>query len=412
MSEYINNVARRKETIKSVLRQLHAGKRVEDVLAEFGGLAREVSYSEITEIEQMLIDEGLPAEEIQKLCDVHVALFREGLDEARLPETIPGHPVFTFRAENEAVLGVLEQIRQSLEQAAAGDQGKLIGFPYQLEILAEYDRHFLRKEHLLFPFLEKYGFYGPSKVMWGIHNEIRASLKALREQAERASLADLPVLRQKFAELSAAIQEMTYKEEKILFPAALERLAAADWGKIHAQENELGYFLVKPGTEWQPSDVSADTPATAAADSPAVGTAGGLIALDTGALTAEQVNLMLVNLPVDITFVDENDEVRYFSQTRERIFDRTPAIIGRKVQNCHPPQSLARVQRILDDFRAGKRSAAEFWINFGGRMVHIRYFALRNASGGYRGTLEVTQEISAIRALQGEKRLENDERIG
>ena len=114
---------------------------------------------------------------------------------------------------------------------------------------------------------------------------------------------------------------------------------------------------------------------------------------------------MLRNLPVDITFVDENDTVRYFSQTRERIFDRTPAIIGRKVQNCHPPQSLSRVQQILDDFRAGSRDSAEFWIPFGPKFVLIRYYALRDEQGLYKGTLEVTQDIAPLRAIDGEKRL-------
>jgi len=139
--------------------------------------------------------------------------------------------------------------------------------------------------------------------------------------------------------------------------------------------------------------------------------AAGQLPLNTGALTLEQINLMMCNLPVDITFVDENDTVRYFSQTRERIFARTPAIIGRKVQNCHPPQSVGRVQKILDDFRSGQRNLAEFWINMGERMVYIRYFALRDAKNNYRGTIEVTQDVAPIRQLEGERRLLDDVKI-
>lgn len=131
----------------------------------------------------------------------------------------------------------------------------------------------------------------------------------------------------------------------------------------------------------------------------------GALPLDTGALALDQINLMLCNLPVDITFVDQNDTVQYYSQTRERIFDRTRAIIGRKVQNCHPPQSVHRLQQILNDFRAGLRDTAEFWIQFQERFIHIRYFALRDATSGYRGTLEVTQDITDIRRLDGERRL-------
>ena len=132
------------------------------------------------------------------------------------------------------------------------------------------------------------------------------------------------------------------------------------------------------------------------------------IPLDVGGLTAEQINLLLTHLPVDVTFVDENDEVRYFSETRERLFPRSPAIIGRKVQLCHPPTSVHHVQQILDDFRTGQRDVAEFWIQMSGLFIHIRYFALRDKQGVYRGTLEVSQELSHLRALEGERRLLDD----
>ena len=127
--------------------------------------------------------------------------------------------------------------------------------------------------------------------------------------------------------------------------------------------------------------------------------------LTTGDLTLQQINLMLMNLPVDITFVDENDTVRYFSETPERIFKRTAAIIGRQVQNCHPPASVDKVVEIVEDFRAGKRDLAEFWIQMDGKFIHIRYFAMRDAGGNYRGTLEVSQDVTEIRKLEGEKRL-------
>jgi len=131
----------------------------------------------------------------------------------------------------------------------------------------------------------------------------------------------------------------------------------------------------------------------------------GEITLDTGRMTAGQINLMLKALPVDISFVDQNDEVAYYSATDDRIFPRSPGIIGRKVQNCHPPKSMGAVQTILDDFRAGRRDSAEFWITMQGRFVHIRYFALRGAGGVYKGCLEVSQDVTGIRALEGEKRL-------
>lgn len=127
--------------------------------------------------------------------------------------------------------------------------------------------------------------------------------------------------------------------------------------------------------------------------------------LDTGQLSIEQINIMLKHLPVDISFVDESDELRYYSDTPERIFTRTPGVIGRKVQNCHPPKSVHVVQRILEEFRKGRKQVAEFWIEMKGRFIHIRYFAMRDADGNYRGTLEVSQDVTEIRKLEGERRL-------
>jgi DUF438 domain-containing protein len=121
--------------------------------------------------------------------------------------------------------------------------------------------------------------------------------------------------------------------------------------------------------------------------------------------TADQINLMLTHLPVDLSFVNENDEVLYYSATPERIFPRSPGVIGRHVQNCHPPKSVATVERILSEFKAGTKSTAEFWIQMRGKFLHIRYFAMRDPDGKYRGCLEVSQDVTAIRALDGERRL-------
>ncbi len=129
------------------------------------------------------------------------------------------------------------------------------------------------------------------------------------------------------------------------------------------------------------------------------------IPLKTGALSPEQVNLLLTNLPVDVTYVDENDTVLFYAETKERIFRRTPAVIGRKVQNCHPPASVDKVVRIVEDFRSGKRDKAEFWIQMNGKFIFISYYAIRDEQGKYRGTLEVTQDLTHLRELQGERRL-------
>jgi DUF438 domain-containing protein len=242
-------------------------------------------------------------------------------------------------------------------------------------------------------------------VMWGVDNEIRAQIKQFKEHlADPEPVASEAVTQ--FKKMSQDIIEMIYKEEKILFPEALARLSQKEWGEIREQEDEIGYFNVTPRETWQAEeeeDISEEPK-----EIEGIKDDEALIFLSTGALTQEQINLMLINLPVDVTFVDEFDRVRYFTQGRERIFDRSPSIIGREVTKCHPPQSVDKVVRILEDFRAKKRDVAEFWIQMGGQFIHIRYFALRDADENYKGCIEVSQNVTAIRALEGEKRLLDD----
>lgn len=406
MSEYINNRTKRQEILKRLIRQLHEGKTVEDVKQEFAVLLRDVGAAEIAAIEQALIAEGLPETEVKRLCDVHVAVFRESLDTQAKPEMTPGHPLHTFRAENVAAARVLDALQEALNALkSTPGAAQLQQAQERLRELREYEKHYLRKENILFPFLERHGFSGPSSVMWAIHDDVRAGWKALDELLA-AGPGDDPTafkarLDELFQPLNTAIREMFYKEENILFPTALEKLSADEWRAIRAQEPEVGYCYVEPGDQWPPKtavETAAPTPSPAE----------GLLHLDTGALTTQEVNLLLKHLPVDVTYVDKDDTVRYFSQTKERIFPRSPAIIGRKVQKCHPPASVHRVQRILDDFRAGRRDMAEFWIQMQGKFIHIRYFAVRDEKGEYQGTLEVSQDVTHIRALEGERRLLDD----
>lgn len=415
MSEFINNRSKRMEMLKNILKGLHEGKPVEEVRAQFAELVQVADSGEIAEVEQMLIAEGVPVTDIQNLCDLHVSVVRDSLNDQLPPESRPGHPVHTFRAENEEAASLLDAL-QKVVAAYAQDPSDARKFPVTmiLEQLSEFPRHYLRKENLLFPILERYGFTGPSQVMWGIHDQIRAGITKTQALLKESSPANPAVfamqLKEAFETFASPMREMIYKEEKILFPAALERLKEDEWYSIRQQENELGYFRVQPGTDWIPAEVKIleEEERFFNKQSTNQETGTSLFNLDTGVLSIEQINLMLTNLPVDVTFVDENDEVRFFSQTKERIFERQATIIGRKVQLCHPPSSMDKVQKILDDFKAGKRDVAEFWIQMMGKFIHIRYFALRDRQGKYRGTIEVSQDVAPIRALEGERRLLND----
>ncbi|NLC13281.1 MAG: DUF438 domain-containing protein [Chloroflexi bacterium] len=387
MSEYINNVSKRKEAIKQIIRLLHEGKTVEELQVEYGHIIAGASAQDIAAAEREVIAEGLPVSEVQKLCDLHVAVFQTGLESDPAPENKPGHPLFDFRVENELIERTLEGLESLVLQFGGGDSAALQTLRENSKNLDLILCHYDKKENMIFPVLEKYGFEGPSKVMWGVDNEIRGAIRQFTGLLE----TDQPLsitLESRFNELSRKAKDMIYKEEKILIPEALSRFSAADWQQM---ADEVAGVVNQPALQEMNGFYSAGHTSE--------------IPLKTGALTAEQVDLLLTNLPVDVTFVDENDKVRYFTQGKERIFTRTAAIIGRDVQNCHPPQSVHVVQKIVEDFKAGTRDVAEFWIQSGGAFIHIRYFALRDDAGAYKGVIEVSQNVTRIRALEGEKRL-------
>lgn len=394
MSEFINNTSKRKAALKEIVRKLHQGRSVESLMEEFGEILQFTTASEIAEVEREMIAEGTPVEDIQKMCDLHVAVFRSGLDNEPSPESLPGHPVYDFRMDNEVIGRLLETLSELIQGVKKGDQSALLVLRKSLPNLKAVEQHYDKKENLFFPYLESHGFEGPSTVMWGVDNEVRARIKSFIALV-LATPVQASAVTAEFDSLETTIRDMIYKEEKILIPEALARFSGEEWHVIRNESERV--YAEKAKVEAPGELVEA-----------AVGLGSGLITLATGVLTAEQINLLITNLPVDVTFVDENDEVRFFSQTKERVFTRTAAIIGRKVQKCHPPQSVHTVQKILDAFRAGTRDLAEFWIEMGGKFIHIRYYALRDELGAYKGTIEVSQDVTEIRALQGERRLLDD----
>ncbi len=373
--------------LKEIIKGLHTGKDVESQKKRFQDLIKDVAPWEIAQMEQQLISEGMPETEIKSLCDVHVQVFKEALEHKTVPGLPAGHPVHTFMLENRAAEGILEEAESV--QDPAREKTRMSGI---LERIAEIDKHFLRKENQLFPIVEAKGISGPSKVMWALHDDIRSFIKDTRQKVAEGTAKKLNI-----DVMVKMIRDMIYKEEHILFPMVLETLDENEWAKVRKGEEEIGYSWIRPETEWKPSAM----PFQQALMVEKVGS----LNLDTGQLTADQVNLILTHLPLDISFVNENDEVAYYSATPDRIFPRSPGVIGRKVQNCHPPKSVDTVERILASFKDGSKNEAEFWIQMGGRFIHIRYFAVRDSAGRYRGCLEVSQDVTHIRGLTGQKRL-------
>jgi DUF438 domain-containing protein len=406
MSEVIDNKANRIRILKDIIKHLHAGNPPEQVRGQMREIVRQTDYSEIIAMEQELMAEGMPVEELRSMCDLHSQVTREVMVQISTSKTVtPGHPVDTFRRENEAVRGVIAEMQKTLSELqrltdAAGAAVIALRLRQSFNDLMDVDKHYQRKEHALFSCLERHGITGPSKVMWAKHDDIRNLLKRLGQCIQRESATvegwKAKLLEPANAALSA-VQEMIYKEDNILLPMSLETLSEDEWAEIWAVSPKYGWCIVEPQQGYKP-------PLSAISESINIPASGSLM-LPTGNITLEQLVAVFSTLPVDLTFVDADDRVAFFTEGPDRIFARSKAIIGRKVQHCHPPRSVETVDQILNDFRAGRQNVAEFWINFHEKFVHVRYFAVRNAKGEYMGTLELTQDLTPLRALQGERRL-------
>ncbi|MFW6180582.1 MAG: DUF438 domain-containing protein [Spirochaetota bacterium] len=395
---------RKKEAMRDIIRKLHQGISVEQARERFEREVGAVSSMEIAEIEQSLIDEGMSPEEIKKFCNVHALLFQSSLEKSVSREESPVHPVTLFRKENREIEKLVGEIRSAAGSSAdQGAQAFAGALREPLARLRDLERHYTRKEQLLFPYLEKHGFLGPSKVMWGKDDEIRDLLRKAAAELEQLP-GDEQVQAYRSDVLDPLLEEvegMILKEESILFPTALEKLGIEEWAEVLKDSEQVGYaFIDKP----QEAAALADQLLVSYLEEPGV-TGQGRITLPTGELSPRELLGMLNTLPVDLTFIDGEDRVRYFSEGRDRIFLRTRSVLGRSVQNCHPPQSVDAVNAILDSFKQGTRNSAEFWIKLRGRLVYIRYFPVRDRDGTYLGTLEVTQDVTGIKALEGEKRL-------
>ena len=393
----------KKEIMKDIILKLHQGLSVDEAKERFEREIGEISSIEIAELEQSLIVEGLSTDEIKQFCNVHALLFQSALEKASCEETSPSHPVYLFRLENTEIQKLIDSIKDTISRRGHDDLG-----PWQDELrgqllqLRGIEIHYSRKEQVLFPYLEKSGLMGPSKVMWGKDNDVRDMMKtalagleelAGQEQADTyVATTLLPLLEE--------VAGMIFKEENILFPTSLEKLDPADWVNILRESDEIGYVFIQKPEE----TTSLIRHLQSALREEAVFQDGGL-SFPSGVVRVNELMHLFNALPLDLTFVDSEDTVRYFTEGRDRLFPRPRSVVGRKVQNCHPPQSVDVVEEILASFKDGSKDSYEFWINHKGRLVHIRYLAVRGSGREYLGTLEVTQDISEFKKLEGEKRL-------
>ena len=410
MSNVINNRElndtnknKRQELLKGMILKLHDGVDPEEVKKEFRANFTGVSSFEITQMEQGLVEEGMPVEEIQRLCDVHADIFKGSVDEVHTrskEEESIGHPVRVIREENYALTNLLEEdLEPKMEAFINHPEAPIKNLLLQdINLLWDIDKHYSRKENVIFPYMEKYGMSAPPKVMWGVDDEIRLAIKEMKQMVidenREALKTHAPATLTK-------IKEMIFKEEQILIPMILEVFTEDEWLEIADDSEEIGYCIVSPEGKWAPNRVSfIGGPKKKEENAP-----DGNVRFGVDYLSVKELEKIMNTLPVDITFIDEKDTVKYFNLAKERIFARTKSVIGRTVQNCHPPQSVGTVEKLLEDFKAGVKDEESFWINSRGMFILITYYAVRDEKGKYMGTLEVTQNVKGIRELEGEKRI-------
>jgi len=386
MSELSGKMEDKKRELKSLISRLHEGANFDEIREDFKEVIGGITPTDIAQIEEELIEEGMPREEVQRLCDVHLAVFKESLEKEKILAPA-GHPIYILMEEHRLLLEFMRELKDNLEavKGASGFESVDEEMKRLTEIeehLKESESHYLREENVLFPYLERHGVTQPPAIMWAEHDKIREIKKNLYGLVDTRE--------------SIVLEEFVTRLNNILFPTAMKVIEAGEWKEIGRQFDELGYCCFTPEPVEMITEVEKPTHGLEVE---------GIIRFDTGSLSREEAESLFNTLPVDITFVDKEDTVRYFSQSRERIFPRTKAVIGRKVQQCHPQASLPKVIQILEDFKNRRRDTAEFWINRRGRLIHIRYFAVRNKEGNYLGCMEVTQDITDIQKITGEKRL-------
>ncbi|MFB6085847.1 MAG: DUF438 domain-containing protein [Halodesulfurarchaeum sp.] len=412
MSEFIDNVEQspRVRSLLEFVRRIHEGATASEIAGEYEAAIESVTPYDVLVVEHELLEDGISVPAVKEEIEPILVTFRPALEAHDWERPDRGHPIDNMLRENRAIESHVEALETAAGKISAASSPPLeavTDLQDHIVALEGIDRHFLRKENELFPYLEEHWKHDRSLgVMWSIHDDLR-SLRSTIEDLSGESGPNPETLSRLVTRFTTVSRNLLFKEESILFPVALETLTHHEWERIQRESRDIGYFEIEPsfplletGSETEP----APTPGDARGDvEPSAGSVA--FGLDTGTLDLEQLQLLLDTIPVDVTYVDENDRVRYFNNPEERIFPRSGSIIGRTVQNCHPPESVDTVEEILEAFKADEEDVARFWIQNDGAFVVIDYHALRGESGTYRGTLEVTREVSDLRALEGEQRL-------
>lgn len=381
-------------TLEAAKEQMH--ESVETVTAQEFAICEQY-------LEKFDISDDMLAERMDEVIEIF-----DGILVSDKPELPSGHPIKTYQKEVTAIRNLLEEMRSLLPK-------KFIKNPWceVYDKLAEINVHFSRKQNQLYPALESKGFDKPSKVMWTLENSIRDIIKKARGYLDENQDEAFMKLQQEVIEM---VEDMMVKEVEILFPTAINLLTHEDFVKMRIGDDEIGYCLIgspapfpeeskQPEEESSSSELLKDLSNLLQKHGILGNSSGDVLHVSQGKLTLEQINLIFKHLQVDLSYVDEDEVVKFYSDTKHRVFPRSAGVIGRKVQNCHPSESVDTVEEIIRAFRAGEQDEAEFWLEMGDKFIYIIYNAVRDDEGRFRGVLEMMQDVTHIRSLTGSQRL-------
>ncbi len=397
MSELSNHRAEKMQILKDFAIKVYENDNVAKRFKEIRQLIdNQLEPLDVFELIDFLVKQNYPLPGTKKTVNKLLNLFYSAINQ--YPSEQPDDKTFLWYLwQNNLIAETkLRQLRPLLKPVSKNifDEKSLAEIREKFIDLQKFTEVYTIKENILFPAIEKYfEKFRCVQIMWSFHDDIRKNLKTVISLTESIQSFDLQQFNRKSADIFFNMFAITFRDNKILFPVIQRVIPANDFSTMLESSADFNFPYLKPKnlTKTQKTEQSQDT----------------IVNLPTGTLSIEQIALIFNHLPVDITYVDENNKVRYFSQPKSRIFPRTIGVIGRDVRNCHPPESVHIVEKIVEKFKSGEKDEAVFWLEMKGKFVVIKYFAVRDEQGKYRGVLEVSQEVNDIRKMQGQQRLLN-----
>jgi hypothetical protein len=395
MAEYLNNSELRVKSLLEFSMGIMNDENGTELIKKHQDAIDHVTPHDMIKLEDMQIQMGFDTLKIKKYVDRVINVFFSKLKDYKWEKPAEDTFLYYLMEENKALKSRLEIIKALVVKNDFENNRKQMFV--LIKDLEEVESHYVKKENILFPYLEKkLERYRALSVMWSIDDDIRKKIKKLIQMLEDKN-TNPKEFNKEIGQFFFLIYGLIQKEDLVVYPVASEVISDDEWEDMHMQSFDYKFSFIETPKKRKKINIENKTIKKDVNQF--------VIKSETGEMTVEQALLVFNKLPLDITFVDENNKVKFFSKPDDRFFPRSPAIVGRDVSNCHPPESVHIVEKIVEAFRNGEKDNAQFWLNMRGKFILIQYFALRDDLGNYKGVLEVSQDVTGIRSLEGQQRL-------